>query len=134
MANAIKQTNSNTSKTVIVLPCSDERTLCVQLTGAVTREEYDASFYNVLQKFVENGINFGLLIHYKDYLGWNTDAAARSFESIIDHGKFARRMAYVNAPDSKVQAMKIAKPLLGGKTRFFNEHELQEAIDWVKAD
>lgn len=127
-------TPSTPQSSVVMMPESDTRTLCVQLVGTVTKGDYDANFYKPLQKFVDAETPFGLLIDYTHYKGWHEDAAARSFESIIDHGKFARRMAYVAAPDSKVTQIKVAKPLLGGEVKFFKADELAKAVQWVKSD
>jgi hypothetical protein len=120
--------------TITVLPETDDHTLCVSLGGLVTLEDYEECVFKPLDAFVKKGIKFDLLLHYsKDYKGWTPEAADKSFRSIIDHGKYARRMAYVNPPESKIFQVKMAAPLLGGEVRYFDDKELPEALKWIKS-
>jgi hypothetical protein len=117
-----------------IYPETDDKTLCVSLHGLISKEDYDKCFFKPLEAFVKKGIKFGLLIHYaEDYKGWTPGAADSSFRSIIDHGKDARKMAYVNPPESKIFQVKMAKPLLGGEVRYFDNDELAEALKWIKS-
>lgn len=126
--------NKNECGTVDILPESDERTLCVSLAGLVCLEDYEKNFLRPLEAMVEEGVSYGLLIHYSsDYKGWTPEAADRSFQSIIDYGQKARKLAYVNPPESKIFQVKMAKPLLGGEIRLFNADELPSALSWIKS-
>jgi hypothetical protein len=119
---------------ITIMPESDNRTLCVSLTGLIERGDYEECFFKPLQELVNNGIKFGLLIYYsKGYKGWTTEAADLSFQSIIAHGKHARKLAYVNPPESKIFQVKMAAPLLSGEVHYFEDKDLSEAIKWVKS-
>lgn len=118
---------------IIILPESDKNALCVSLHGVISLDDYEEYFFKRLDAIVKSGRKFGLLIHYsKDYKGWSKEAADRSFQSIIEHGKHARKLAYVNPPEAKMFQIKMAKPLFGGDIRFFEEKELDQALAWVK--
>jgi hypothetical protein len=126
--------SGNTENEVVVMPQSDECTLCVTLKGVVSVPEYEEHFYKPIKSMVESGCKYNLLIHYDPtYVGWDKKAAEMSFQSIIDYGHESRKLAYVNAPDSKMLQVKVAKPLLSGEVRFFDEEELEDALEWVKA-
>jgi hypothetical protein len=119
---------------IVILPESDDRTLCVSVSGVLEVEDYENCFYQPLDKMVKAGKKFGLLMIYtKDYKGWSKEAADRSFQSIIEHGKFARKLGYVNPPESKIFQIKMARDLFSGEIRFFEEDQLQEAIKWIKS-
>jgi hypothetical protein len=130
----IKQkTENQTDSSIVVLPDTDNETLCVSLYGVVNEPDYTKNFHSLLQDFVERGQIFNLLINYDStFKGWERDAADLSFKSIINYGQKTRKMAYVNAPDSKMLQMKLTAPLLSGEVRFFEQDELGNAIQWVK--
>lgn len=118
---------------ITIMPQSDEHALCVTLHGTVSLDDYKKCFYSRLKQMLSNRDSFHLLVHYgDDYEGWDEDAAKMSFQSIIDHGKQAKKMAYVNSPESRHRLMEISQPLLGGEVRYFNGNELEDAIRWIK--
>jgi SpoIIAA-like len=124
---------NRTNNSVVVLPESDHQTLCVSLFDVVSEPDYKNNFYSTLKTFVENGQIFNLLINYDStFKGWDREAAELSFQSIIDYGNKTRKMAYVNAPDSKMLQTKLTGSLLSGEVRFFEAAELKNAIHWVK--
>ncbi len=119
---------------IVILPDSDDETLCVRLKGVVAKGEFEIRFLEPLTQRAGQGKKYNLLIHYDEsFEGWEKDAAEISFQSIIDYGATARKLAYVNPPDSKLLQIKMARPLFGGEIRFFDEGELDQAIHWVKA-
>jgi hypothetical protein len=119
---------------VTVLPDSDNRTLCITLKGVIQPEAFKECFLNPLEDIIKNTQNYGLLINYDEtYEGWSKEAAELSFQSIIDYGPQARKLAYVNPPDSKLFQINMTRPLFGGEIRFFEGDQLDEALKWVKA-
>lgn len=126
-----KASNQNS---VILLPQSDNHTLCVSMCDVISLEDYQEFFYKPLEKIAKDGKPFGLLVNYDaSYKGWSKEAAELSFQSIIDNAKNARKLAYVNPPEAKVFQIKMAKGLFGGEIQFFEANELDKALKWVKA-
>jgi len=122
------------STTIIVMPESDDVTLCLTLTGIITKDDHRRNLYNELDRRIKKFGTFNLLIFFsKDFQGWQEDAAGSSMGSIIEQAKYGRKIAYVNAPEKKVLQTKLSKPLFTGDVRFFNEADLLAATDWVKA-
>lgn len=121
-------------ETVIILPQTDDRTLCLRYTGAVTKQEhYDGMVVPGLAIINRHGM-YNLVIEYADdYKGFLTDAADQSFRLIRDWGKYGRRIAYVNPSPRKVFMTKLAMILFGNTTiRYFSAGQLDEAIAWAK--
>lgn len=122
----------NNEETVVILPQTAGKTLCVELRGVIERRDHQKHIRQNLNDIVSKHGAFNFLIYYgPDYKGWKQDAADSSMESIVDFGKYAEKLAYVNPPEQKVFIHKLAKPLFGGETRFFDEEELDEALEWV---
>ncbi len=119
---------------VTILPETDKRTLCITLKGVVQPDAFKDCFLEPLEEIIKHTEHYALLINYdKTYEGWSKEAAEISFQSIIDYGSQARKLAYVNPPDSKLFQINMARPLFGGEIRFFEENQLKEALKWVKA-
>ena len=119
---------------VTILPETYKRTLCITLKGVVQPEAFKECFLEPLEEIVRHTKNYGLLINYdKTYEGWSKEAAELSFQSIIDYGPQARKLAYVNPPDAKLFQINMTRPLFGGEIRFFDESQLKDALQWVKA-
>lgn len=119
--------------TVIVLPETDEHTLCVELNGWVLREDHKRNLRGNLEKIIEKNGWYNLLINYNPaFRGWEEDAADLSLQSIIEFGKLACRRAYVNPPKKAFYRNKMGESLFGGDVHYFNSDQFQEALDWVK--
>lgn len=119
-------------KTVEVLPETTASTLFVRLAGVVTLEDYLEFFDKPVKKIAYGHGTYNLcVIHDEDFRGWAEDAAHHSFECISEIGERARRLAYVNAPDSRRLLMKMLSPHVGMEVRFFEADEEDEAIRWM---
>lgn len=121
--------------TVIILPQTDDCTLCLRFTGVVTKQDhYDGMVVPGMAIIERNGF-YNLLIEYApDYKGLTRDAADQRFRLINDWGKYGQRVAYVNPSPRLVFMTKLARVLLGrADVRFFGTDELDDAIAWAKA-
>lgn len=120
--------------TVIILPQTDEQTLCLRYTGVVTKQDhYDGMVVPGLAIIERNGY-YNLLIEYgPDFKGFLPDAADQSFRLIRDWGKYGRRIAYINPSPRRMFMTKIVAILLGNSAiRNFSSDEFDEAVAWVK--
>jgi hypothetical protein len=118
---------------MFILPETDDITLCLALTGVVTREDHQRCLVVPMRARIEKHGYFNLVQHFlPDFRGYTPDAADSSFQSIKDMGKFARRLAYVNPTARKLFQNNITRAMLGGEVRHFENDELAEAIAWAK--
>lgn len=127
-----ERTGKSLDRTVVILPETDEHTLCVRFTGLIRKEDHKLNLRDRLAAMVEKDGWYSMLIEYKDFVGWEHDAADISLRSIMDFGKFARRLAYVNPPEKKVMQTKLTAPLFGGEMQFFDEGDFDAALEWVR--
>ncbi len=120
------------SSTIITLPETHDATLCLRLTGMITPGDFNEHFGNHVYRLVDTYGYYNLFIHYDEkFEGWSREAADLSFKCVSQCSPKARRLAYVNAPDSRMLMMKMLQPMMTAETRFFDEDEKDEALKWV---
>ena len=120
------------SSTIITLPETRDATLCLRLTGMITPGDFNEHFGNHVYRLVDTYGYYNLFIHYDEkFEGWSREAADLSFKCVSQCSPKARRLAYVNAPDSRMLMMKMLQPMMTAETRFFDEDEKDEALKWV---
>jgi hypothetical protein len=122
------------TETVIVLPETKSDTLCIRLTGMVSGEDFTKNFGNMVQAMAERHQYYNLYVVYDDkFEGWSREAADLSFKNISQFGPHARRLAYINAPDSRMLMMKMLSPIMHAEVKYFELSEKDEALEWVLA-
>lgn len=120
------------SRTVITLPGTSETTLCLQLTGLISADDFTTYFDEPVQQAVEKHGFYNLYIYYDpQFEGWSREAADLSFKCISQYSPKARRLAYINAPDSRMLMMKMLSPMMQAEIQYFTETQKDEALQWV---
>lgn len=120
--------------TIEILPSTHDATLCLRLSGEITAQDFIDYFDTPLQDILAKHGYYNLYVHYApDFKAWSPEAADLSFRCISTCSPKARRLAYVNAPDSRMLMMKMLNPIMHAEIRYFDEPQRQEALDWVLA-
>lgn len=121
--------------TVTILPETDDTTLCLTFSGAVTKEDHYNNLVVPMRAMIERHGYYNLAIHYTtDFKGFHPDAADQSFNSIREMGHYARRIAYINPTERKLFQTNLTRTLLGeSEVRNFEDHERAAAIAWAKS-
>lgn len=120
------------SRTVITLPGTSETTLCLQLTGLISADDFTTYFDVPVQQAVEKHGFYNLYIYYDpQFEGWSREAADLSFKCISQYSPKARRLAYINAPDSRMLMMKMLSPMMQAEIQYFTDTQKDEALQWV---
>jgi hypothetical protein len=122
------------SQSITILPETDDRTLCVHITGVLNADDFEKSFITPVKTLIAGHGEFNLYAFYSDdYQGWDPSAADSSFKTYSELGPFGRRCAYVNAPDSRHLILKMMRPLMpDADIRFFDSDEAGKALAWAK--
>ena len=121
------------SQTVITLSGTDENSLCLRLDATVTAADYEEFFYAPVRVFITSGTKYNLYIEYApEFKGWTEEAAHLSFKCISATASQAIRVAFINAPYSRMLIMKILLPIMSGEIQYFDTNEAAEALIWVK--
>ena len=120
------------SETITILPETHEATLCLRLTGMVTPEDFTKNFGDRVQQIAEKYDRYNLFVLYdENFEGWSREAADLSFKNISQFSPKAQRLAYVNAPDSRILMMKMLQPIMNAEVRYFDLHEKEQAMAWI---
>jgi hypothetical protein len=119
---------------VILMPESDDRTVCVTFRGIVTLADHRANLFDQMQARIEKYGYYNLVLYFHpDFRGYTPEAADSGFRGIRDMGRSARRIAYVNPTPRKLFQTQMTRALLCEEVRNFDAEELAEAIAWAKA-
>lgn len=118
--------------TAIVLPESEGNLLCVQFSGLVNARDHEKAVSEPIREIIARHGSYRVLILYRNFQGWEPDAADLNMKLILDCAPVCERVAYVNPPEKKILQMKLSQPLVLGEIRFFDADKLQEALDWMK--
>lgn len=120
-------------QTVFILPETTDTTLCVRYSGALTVEDFDHYHHQELLKRREENGYFNLLVCYdNDYSGWEPEAADANLKSIVELGKNARKLAYVNPHKRKIFLMRMVNDLVkDAEIRYFDGDDYAAAVAWI---
>lgn len=116
-----------------IMPETTDRVLCVQIDRLISEVGYKQNFLPRLEKMVNKFGEICLLVYYKNFKGWEHDAAKEDMVSYAQFGKKIKKYALVNPPESEIFRRKMIDENISGETRIFSEEQLQEAIEWVKS-
>jgi hypothetical protein len=118
--------------TITTLPETKDATLCLRLSSEITADDFNDFFDTPLKEIVAKYNYYNLYIYYDPtFRGWSPEAADLSFKCISTFSPKARRLAYVNAPDSRMLMMKMLEPIMNAEIRYFDDDEKQQALEWV---
>ena len=122
------------TSTITILPETTDTALCLQLTGMITPEDFTEFFGNRVEHMATTHNYYNLFIYYDlAFEGWSREAADLSFKNIAKFSPKARRLAYVNAPDSRMLMMKMLSPIMKAEIKYFDDAQKDEALTWVLA-
>lgn len=123
----------NTLKFNTIMPETDDRTLCILIEKPISAEGYEHNFLPRFKGMLDRNGEARLLVYYKDFKGWEEEAAEKDMEITSAYGKKIRRFALVNPPRSEIFQKKVKAPLFDPEAlRLFEESELDKALNWVK--
>lgn len=106
--------------------------LCYRATRAVSDALY-SNYIERVQLCIKEFGEFRLLIYYKNFPGWDKEAASKDLPFYAEYGRFMKKLALVNPPDKEVMAKVLRKKIIGGEMKIFTEAQLPQALEWIKA-
>ncbi len=124
---------NNNDKYNVIMPQTDDRTLCIQIERTISSEGYEENFLPRINKMVAEYGEIRVLIYYKKFQGWEEEAAKNDMETTARFGRKIVKMALVNPPEKVMFKSAIKKPILAGEVKSFDEEDLNKAIEWVKS-
>lgn len=113
------------------MPETDENCLCIEIIEPISIEAYRDLYFPIMQKIIREKGEINILVYYRNFKGWEKDAAMFDLGAGTILRPHIKKLASVNIPESE----KNRSTLLVQSTmqiRFFEESELQDAIKWIK--
>ncbi len=115
-----------------IMPETEGPVLCYRATRPVSADLYDDYISRVKESIDKYG-EFRLLVHYKNFPGWDEPAAEKDLTFYTEYGKYMTKLCLVNAPEKEILAKVLRKGMIGGELRLFADNKLAEAIAWIKS-
>lgn len=123
------------ANSIIILPETDDETLCLAMRGVITKADHSAFMVEPLRERIEKHGFYNLVLVYEDdFEGYQPAAAQQSFNTISDLGPYARRIAFVNPTTRKLFQNNLMRVKLGQEIKNFNRDERAAAISWAKQE
>ena len=123
-----------TKKSITILPETRDAVLCVRFHETVTAEDYLEYFERSLEQIYNAFGYVSVLIHFDEsFSGWTKEAADLSFRCISTYAPKAKKIGYVNAPDSRMLLMKMLAPRTKAEVRFFDTSQESDALKWIES-
>lgn len=114
-----------------IMPETTDRTLCMMVDRPISADGYRENFLPRVQAILERHGEIRCLIYFKDYKGWEEEAAALNFSDSLKLDQKIKRFAMVNPPPKLIALYTLKRDLIGGETKIFNEGDLEAALEWV---
>lgn len=105
--------------------------LHLEIDRVISAKGYKENFLPRLEEMVEKHGEIRLLVHYKDFKGWETEAAQLDMFFSATLGKNAVKLAMVNPPKAEVFQRMLKKDLIKGEIKLFNDADLEDALSWI---
>ncbi len=109
------------------------RVIEVELTGKLTREDYETFLPEVERRLQEFG-KARVLMHMHDFHGWRLAALWQDIKFDLQHFRQFEKIAMVGEKRWQEWMSTICVPFTTGEIRYFHSDQLDAARAWVNAD
>jgi hypothetical protein len=104
--------------------------LTVQLSGKLTKEDYEKFVPKIEQRIRDKG-KLRLLVELLDFHGWEMAALWEDIKFDAKHFKDIEQLALVGHSKWEQGMATFCKPFTAAKVRYFDESKLADAQQWL---
>ena len=115
---------------LVMRETADDSLIEVELSGKLTREDYERFVPEIERKIAEQG-KLRLLVIMHDFHGWRLAALWQDIKFDLRHFKHFERIALVGENKWQEWMSAICLPFTTGELRFFHQDQLVAAREWV---
>jgi len=115
---------------LVMRETADDSLIEVELSGKLTREDYERFVPEIERKIAEQG-KLRLLVIMHDFHGWRLAALWQDIKFDLRHFKHFERIALVGENKWQEWMSAICLPFATGELRFFHQDQLVAAREWV---
>ncbi len=117
-----------------IMPETTDKVLCIMVDRRMSAEGYRDNFLPRIEKMLSQHGELRILAYFKNYQGWEEEAAAMDFAATQAMASKLKKCALINPPSTMLALTQIRKPITVGETRVFSEEELPQALAWINED
>ena len=117
---------------VELLELAEGRTLEIQVTGKLTKEDYE-HFVPRTEELMAKG-KIRILMSMHDFTGWEMGAIWEDIKFDIKHFKDIDRLALVGEKKWEQGMASFCKPFTTATVRYFDQSEIEAARKWLAED
>ena len=110
----------------------DGRTLEIQVTGKLTKEDYE-HFVPRTEELMQEG-KVKILMSMHDFSGWEMGALWEDIKFDIKHFGDIEKLALVGEKQWEKGMAMFCKPFTTAKVQYFDQSELDQARGWLAED
>ena len=115
---------------LVMRETADDSLIEVELSGKLTREDYERFVPEIERKIAEQG-KLRLLVIMHDFHGWRLAALWQDIKFDLRHFKHFERIALVGENKWQEWMSAICLPFATGELRFSHQDQLVAAREWV---
>jgi len=123
---------ANTASAVTLKESQDGKTLEVQLTGKLTREDY-GHFVPAVERLVKEHGKIHMLVEMHDFHGWTAGALWEDIKFDAKHFKDIDRLAIVGERKWQHGMAVFCKPFTTARIQYFDQSGIDDARRWLTA-
>ena len=117
---------------VELVESSDGRTLEIQVTGKLTKEDYE-HFVPRTEAMMEQG-KIKILMTMHDFHGWDIGALWEDIKFDVKHFGDIERLAIVGDKQWEKGMAMFCKPFTTAKVQYFDISDIESARSWLAED
>jgi len=110
---------------------SSGKLLTVQLSGKLTKEDYEKFVPRVDAAIQQNG-KVRILVQMHDFHGWELGALWEDMKFDAKHFSDIERLALVGASKWEAGMAAFCKPFTSASIRYFDQSKAAEAETWIR--
>lgn len=114
-----------------IMPQTTDKVLCIEVDRVISAEGYAENFLPRAKEMIARHGELRVLVNYKNFKGWEAEAAKMDMMAAANMGKHLKKAALVNPPKSEIFQRKMKDAIMSGEFKFFNEDEFDRALTWV---
>ncbi len=126
-----KQPPTHEHKYNRIMPQTTDKVLCIEVEKVISAEGYEENFLPRVKEMIDKYDEVRILVYYKNFKGWEYDAARQDMLTSAELGRKTKKLALVNPPESEVFQRTIKKKIVAGDMKCFNESDFDDALKWV---
>lgn len=120
--------------TVNIQEKTESGVLEVNLTGKLTKEDYQRFGPEIERAIEQHSADLRILVDLRDFHGWSPSGLWEDIKFDVKHFNDVGKIAMVGDKGWEKGMAVVCKPFTTAEVRFFEPHEMDQARTWIRPD